>query len=395
MRRELWIIFAIIFVNLLGFGIVIPLLPLYAVQYDASEPQIGLLFASYSLSQLLAAPVLGYLSDRYGRRPILLLSLLGTVASFAMLALANSLAMLFAARILDGLSGGNIPTARAYISDVTQPEERARAYGLIGAAFGLGFIFGPALGGLLGQVSLATPFWAAAGLAALALVMTGIWLPESHHHRTQAWINPWRELPRLMRRPLLGRLLLIDFFTWAAFSVYQTTFALFALHRFGWGAREMGYTLAGIGLIGAYIQGREVGRVVRRLGERQTFVWGMVLSALGLGAAAFAQQVALFVVCLGVASVGGALVSPTLVSMLSKTGTSAEGGRIQSVGSALESLGRTLGPVWGNGLLGLYGEGVAYLSAAVVLGLLAVAGARLPVPSDAAAEAQTRTQAPT
>ncbi len=380
MRREIWIIFAIIFVNLLGFGIVIPLLPLYAVHYEASEFQVGLLFASYSLSQLAAAPVLGYLSDRYGRRPILLLSLLGTVISFAMLALANSLALLFAARILDGLSGGNISTARAYISDVTEPEERARAYGLIGAAFGLGFIFGPALGGLLGRVNLAAPFWAAAGLAGVALIMTLLWLPESHHHRVRAWINPWRELPRLIRRPLLGRLLVIDLFTWAAFSVYQTTFALFALHRFGWGVSEVGYTLAGVGLVGAYIQGREVGRIVARLGERQTFVLGMALSALGLGAAAFAYQVPLFLVCLVVASVGAALVSPTLVAMLSKTGTAAEGGRIQSVGSALESLGRTIGPVWGNGLLGWYGEGVAYLSAAVVLALLALAGARLPAP---------------
>src|SRR5712691_2317350 len=192
MTRPLLIIFLTIFVNLIGFGIIIPLLPFYAEKFGASPVVIGLLFAIFSLCQLIAAPVLGELSDRYGRRPILLFSLAGTVVSFVMLALAQSLTMLFLARIVDGLSGGNISTARAYVADVTEPKDRSRAYGMIGAAFGLGFIFGPALSGVLARVSYTAPIWAAAALTLVATVMAWLWLPETVH-RTRAGVgNPFR-----------------------------------------------------------------------------------------------------------------------------------------------------------------------------------------------------------
>ena len=169
--RPLTIIFLTIIVNLVGFGIIIPLLPFYAETFGASPLVIGLLFAVFSLCQLLAAPALGDLSDRYGRRPILIFSLAGTVVSFVMLAMAHSVTMLFAARIVDGLSGGNISTARAYVADITEPKDRARAYGIIGAAFGLGFILGPALSGILSGISYTAPIWAAAGLTVVATVM--------------------------------------------------------------------------------------------------------------------------------------------------------------------------------------------------------------------------------
>src|SRR5206468_11676895 len=179
--RPLFIIFLTIFVNLIGFGIIIPLLPFYAQTFGASPFVIGLLFAAFSICQLVAAPALGDLSDRYGRRPVLIFSLAGTVVSFAMLAAAHSVAMLFAARIVDGLSGGNISTARAYVADVTEPKDRARAYGILGAAFGLGFIFGPALSGLLARVSYTAPIWAAAGITVVATIMAWMWLPETVH----------------------------------------------------------------------------------------------------------------------------------------------------------------------------------------------------------------------
>src|ERR1700694_5939026 len=177
--RPLLIIFLTVFVNLVGFGIIIPLLPFYAGTFGASPLVVGLLFAVFSLCQLTAAPALGDLSDRYGRRPILIFSLAGTVVSFVMLALAHSLAMLLAARIVDGLSGGNISTARAYVADITAPKDRARAYGLIGAAFGLGFILGPALSGALARVSYTAPIWAAAALTLAATVIAWLWLPET------------------------------------------------------------------------------------------------------------------------------------------------------------------------------------------------------------------------
>src|SRR6478672_2318941 len=203
--RPLTIIFLTIFVNLVGFGIIIPLLPFYAETFGASPLVIGLLFAVFSLCQLLAAPALGDLSDRYGRRPILIFSLAGTVVSFVMLAVAHSVAMLFAARIVDGLSGGNISTARAYVADVTEKKDRARAYGLIGAAFGLGFILGPALSGVLARVSYTAPIWAAAGLTVVATAMAWFWLPETVHRAQAGTGMPFRNLPQLLRRPGLGR----------------------------------------------------------------------------------------------------------------------------------------------------------------------------------------------
>src|SRR5258706_7375264 len=175
--RPLLIIFLTIFVSLVGFGIIIPLLPFYAVTFGASPFVIGLLFAVFSLCQLFAAPALGDLSDRYGRRPILVFSLAGTVVSFVMLALAHSVTMMFLARIVDCLSGGNISTARAYVADVTEPKDRARAYGLIGAAFGLGFILGPALSGILSRISYTAPIWAAAGITAVATPLAWAGLP--------------------------------------------------------------------------------------------------------------------------------------------------------------------------------------------------------------------------
>src|SRR5687767_2071320 len=181
MSRPLLIIFLTILVNLIGFGIIIPLLPFYAETFGASPLTIGLLFASFSMAQLVSSPVLGAWSDKWGRRPVLIFSLIGTVVSFVMLAMAQSLAMLFAARIVDGLSGGNITTARAYIGDISTDENRAKSFGVLGAAFGLGFVIGPALGGLFAHVSYTAPIWAAAAITVVAAVLAWLWLPETVH----------------------------------------------------------------------------------------------------------------------------------------------------------------------------------------------------------------------
>src|SRR5581483_1947433 len=369
---------------LVGFGIIIPLLPFYAETFGASPLVIGLLFAVFSLCQLAAAPALGDISDRYGRRPVLVFSLAGTVVSFVMLAMAHSIAMLFAARIVDGLSGGNISTARAYVADITAPKDRARAYGLIGAAFGLGFILGPALSGVLAKVSYTAPIWAAAALTLVATVMAWLWLPETVHRAhagTGDW-NPFRFLPELLTRPIVRRVLAIDFMYWFSFAVFQTTFALFAAQRFGFDVSRTGYFFAGFGVLGAIIQGGFIRHIVKRLGDKPTFQLGLVCGAVGLVASALSHSVLAFTIALVPLAFGIGFGHPTVASLVSQVGRGDEQGRVQGAASAVESLGRTIGPVWGNASLERFGESTPYISAAVLLlvTLLLTAGFQIEAP---------------
>jgi DHA1 family tetracycline resistance protein-like MFS transporter len=378
--RPLVIIFLTIFVNLVGFGIIIPLLPYYAETFGASPVVIGLLFAVFSLCQLIAAPALGDLSDRYGRRPILIFSLAGTVVSFVMLAVAHSVTMLFAARIVDGLSGGNISTARAYVADVTEPKDRARAYGLIGAAFGLGFILGPALSAVLSHISYTAPIWAAAGVTLIATIMASFWLPETVHRAHAGSGNPFTYLPDLFLRAPIRRVLVVDFFYWCSFAIFQTTFALFAARRFGFGVAKTGYVFAAFGVLGALIQGGLIRTVVRRLGDKRTFITGLAFGAVGLVAAAVAQSVTMFLVALVPLAFGIGFGHPTMASLVSLVARGDEQGRVQGAASAVESLGRTVGPVWGNSSLQHFGDSVPYLSAAglIMVTLAIVAGFEVP-----------------
>jgi DHA1 family tetracycline resistance protein-like MFS transporter len=367
LSRPLLVIFLTIFVNLVGFGIIIPLLPFYAQTFGATPLAIGLLFASFSLSQLVAAPVLGDLSDRWGRRPILIFSLLGTVVSFAMLALARSLPMLFIARIVDGLSGGNITTARAYIADITTEKDRAKAFGLLGAAFGLGFIVGPALGGLFSRISYTAPIWAAASITAIATALAWFWLPETVHRAHAGGPTPWRALAELSGRPNLRLLLTVDFIYWTAFAVYQTTFALFGARRFGFDAAHTGYLLSAFGFLGVLVQGALVGPVVDAIGAKRTLSIGLLFAAAGWGGSAMTHWLPVFVSMLVPGAIGIGLCNATLSALVSTAAGPHEQGRVQGAAGALESLGRTIGPVWGNGTLQVFGEGAAYGSAAAAL----------------------------
>ena len=367
MTRPLLIIFLTIFVNLVGFGIIIPLLPFYAETFGASPFVIGLLFAVFSLAQLFASPVLGDLSDRYGRRPVLIFSLLGTVASFVMLAVAQSITMLFLARIVDGLSGGNISTARAYVADITEPQDRARAYGILGAAFGLGFIFGPALSGVLVRISYTAPIWAAASITVVATIMAWLWLPETVHRVHAGTGNPLTFLPELLRRPRVLRVLGIDFVFWFALAIFQTTFGLFVAARFGYGPAATGYLFAGFGLLGAVVQGGMIRPMVRRLGDKSTFEIGLVFSAVGLVAAAYTDSLTIFGLILLPLALGMGFGMPTMSSLVSRAAGANEQGRVQGAASAVESLSRTFGPVWGAAVLQRFGEAAPYVTAALFM----------------------------
>jgi MFS transporter, DHA1 family, tetracycline resistance protein len=364
--RPLLVIFLTVFVNLVGFGIIIPLLPFYAETFGASPVAIGLLFAAYSIAQLIAAPVLGALSDRFGRRPVLVFSLIGTVISFALLAVAQSLAMLFVARVIDGLSGGNITTARAYIADVTEPDERARAFGFLGAAFGMGFIVGPGLAGLFAQISYTAPIWAAAAVTLIATGMAWFWLPETVHRGSAVAVSPWRALPAVLKRPHLRPLLVADFAYWCSFAVCTTTFALFASRRFGFGVTQTGYVLAAFGVLGVIVQAALVGAVSRMLGVLRTLLVGLLFAAIGWALVAGSTSVTIFLLALIPAGIGVGLCNACIVTLVSHSGTKDEQGTVQGAAGALESLGRAIGPVWGHGALQRFGEGTAYATAAAV-----------------------------
>src|SRR5262245_39371950 len=379
MTRPLLVIFLTILVNLVGFGIIVPLLPFYAETFGASPLVVGLLFAVFSLCQLVAAPILGDLSDRYGRRPILIVSLIGTVISFVMLALAHSLTMLFIARIVDGLSGGNISTARAYVADVTEPKDRARAFGLVGAAFGLGFILGPGISALLVPLSYTAPIWAAAGLTLVATAMAWVWLPETVHRAHAGTGMPFRNMLTMMGRPALRRVLLMDFAYWFAFAIFQTTFALFASARFGFDAARTASCFAAFAVLGALVQGVFIRRIVRRFGDKRTLMLGLVCAASGLVAATLTHTVGFFAASLIPLALGIGFGHPTMSSLISRAARAGEQGRVQGAASAVESLGRTIGPVWGSASLQRFGEASPYISAAgfLIMTLLLSVGHRV------------------
>ncbi|GBC85066.1 Tetracycline resistance protein, class C [bacterium HR11] len=365
--RRLLILLLVILSNLIGFGIIIPFLPLYATRLGASPWQVGWLFASYSIAQMVAAPFLGELSDRYGRRPILMASLWTTTLSFVILALADRLWMLFAARIIDGLGGANIPTVRAYIGDVTEPQDRARAYGLLGASFGVALVLGPALSGLLAHWGPAVPAWGAAVLSGVALGATWLWLPETVHRASARTAYTWADFRQVLRQPVVGYLLITDFLYWNASTAYQTTFPLFGQARFHLNVSQVGYLFALIGALGILMQLYLVGPIVRRIGERAALTYGFVLMGLGLVGIGFTHRLGSFVAWIFPTALGASLGLPSLIALISQAGTSENQGRIQGVASSLESLARIAGPVWGNGLFQWVGPGAPYVSAGLLM----------------------------
>jgi DHA1 family tetracycline resistance protein-like MFS transporter len=354
-RSPLVVIFTTVFIDLVGFGIVIPVLPFYAEgsRFNATPRTVGLLFASYSVMQLIFAPILGRLSDKYGRRPVLLISIIGTGIGFLILGFATTLWMLFVGRILDGITGGNISTAQAYIADITTKEDRAKGMGLIGAAFGLGFVFGPAIGGILSHWGISVPFLFAAGLCFANALLLYFTLPETvtPDHPARVSAAGGRGLAQLiqsLQNPRLGYVLVIYFLFIVAFSIMTTAFSLYTMFRFGYDAQHTGYLFAYVGILAVIVQGGLIGKLVKRFGELPLVIVGALLFAGSLFAIPFvgpqAGGLAALLVGGGLFSIGNSLSAPSLTSLASKSVGPAEQGSVLGVTQSVASLARAVGP---------------------------------------------------
>jgi multidrug resistance protein len=391
-RSPLLFIFLTVFIDLLGFGIVIPLLPIYSESYGASEAVLGLLFTSFSGMQFLFAPMWGRLSDRFGRRPVLIGGLVGTALSYVLFANAHGLTMLFVSRLLAGFFGGNISAAQAYIADVTPPAKRAQGMGLIGAAFGLGFTFGPPVGGILSTYSMALPGYLAAGLSLAAATFGFFKLPEPPAHAKEASrLFTFSDLREGLAERRTGTILMLNFlgiFAWAAF---EGMFARFGLALFPetfhlphgvsrattaellQAAKVLGIYMFFIGIISAVIQGGLIRRLVPRFGETKLAVAGPLILGLGLAIIGLAPGGHWWVVILGcgVLPFGFGLTNPSLSGLISRAAPKEHQGAYMGMYQSSSSLARALGPYAAGWLFVLISPRAPFL---VGTGLLALAG---------------------
>ncbi len=374
------IIFITVFIDLLGFGIIIPLLPFYAESFGASAFTIGLLGTVFSLMQFLVAPLCGRWSDRIGRRPIIVAGLLVSCLAYIALALADSLTLIFVARIIGGVAGANVPAAQAYIADVTTAENRAKGMGLVGAAFGLGFIFGPAIGGVLARFGHDVPMWCAAALCLANFMAALFFLPETRRgDRTRVSMSQRDLFSRALRHPGLLPLLIVFFLLSTAFSGFEVTFALFTARRFGFTAESIGWVFAFIGLVLTIVNGVLVGRIVPRFGERRIIPFAIGLTGFSLLMIPASHSVpVLFAVC-GIMAVGMGFNNPSLTSAVSRLSDPSEQGGMLGLAQSLAALGRIVGPAWGGFLFDRAGIASPYVSAALIMMvalMLAIAGVR-------------------
>ena len=377
-NRPLASIFLVVFIDLLGFSFILPLLPYYAATFGASPTAVGLLTASYAAAQFFGAPILGRLSDRYGRKPILLISIFGTFLGFILLGAANTLWILFVSRLLDGLTGGNISVAQAYISDVTDASNRAKGLGMIGAAFGLGFIFGPALGGFLSQWGYPVPAFVAGGLSLVNLALVALWLPESLTAQKRAEIASgpsrpaftFRAMLQSLRRPVVGPILHTRFFFGLAFSMFQTIFALYAQYRFNLSVEETAYILTYVGVLSVLTQGVFIGRLTKRFQENTLILASTAVMAISLLGWALSPSVLTLLIILLPTAVSGGVLNTVINSAATKAVAPNEIGGILGISSSLESMTRVIAPSLGGLILGRLGTSAPGIFGFAILALL-------------------------
>lgn len=392
-RSPLLPIFLIVQVDVLGLTIMLPLLPFYAEHLGASATVVGLLISSYALCQLVAGPVLGRMSDQMGRKPLLIVSQIGTLIGFLILASAGSLWLVFLSRIIDGLTAGNLSLAMALISDVTTPENRARSFGVIGIAFGVGFMIGPGISGYLAQFGLAYPILVAAFLSAASIVCTATLLPAAAPREAEGETGPggrrlgileWRAYTAYFARPKLGALLWQFFFFAFSFALFTSGFALYAqrrytLHGHEFGVKEVGYVFLYVGFLGAILQGGLMGRLVKWMGERKLVWTGFGATAAGYGLLAWTHTLGQLLSASTVSSYGGVL-RPSVTSLITQQASRREQGVVLGLTQSITSVSQIVAPVIAGALIDRRQLGVWALTMAGVafLGMILSLRSRKP-----------------
>jgi MFS transporter, DHA1 family, multidrug resistance protein len=364
-KRALPILFLVMFLVMIGFGIIIPVLPFYAEEIGANPTQLGLLMAVYSLMQLIFAPFWGRLSDRIGRKPIMMMGIAGLALSFFMQAMATELWMLFAARIIGGiLSSANMPTAMAYVADITTPENRGKGMGIIGAATGLGFVFGPAIGGIFSKTSMNLPFYIAGFSSLLTLVLVFFLLKESIQKRAE---NAPLEKKQSLWAAFSGAasvLYLLQLLISLSLSGLEATFAYFAAEKANLNAVSLGYIFMIMGFASAIVQGGLVGKLTKKYGEGKVIQGGIIVSAIGFALILLVDSFTTAAIFLTLFGIGNGVIRPSVSSLLTKTSTSGHGSATGLL-SSFDSLGRIIGPPLGGWLFSL-AIGLPYVSGAII-----------------------------
>ena len=356
-----WAVWTTVAMDLLGFGIIIPLLPLYADSFGASPTTIGVLFASYSLAQFVLSPVWGRISDRVGRKPVLVVTIIGSAVGSLVLGLAGSLIVLFVGRIIDGASGASVAVARATVADVATPEQRPRLMGLLGAAFGFGFVIGPVVGSLAALGGPAVPFFLAAAISALNAVATWIRVPEtSVVAEAGAARGSIRDLSSVV-----ARFVILTFVGLTAFAAFEATFSLLAAARFGLGEAEIGFVFAGIGVLLIGTQGGLIGPATRLVGELALIRIGLAMNVVGFLMLSVAATWTLLVPGLAVLALGQGFITPALASAIAGSAEPGMSGVALGVQQSAGGLARVVGPAVG-GLLFAIGLPVPYVVAAAL-----------------------------
>lgn len=384
-QAALIFIFITVLIDILAFGLIIPVFPHLIASFvgndlGAAARWHGLFATAFMLMQFVFSPIQGALSDRYGRRPVILLSNLGLALDFVLMALANSLPWLFIGRVLSGITSASFSTANAYIADVTPPEGRAKAFGVLGMAFGLGFVLAPAIGGVLGDINPRLPFWLGAGLAFVNFCYGYFVLPESLpvEHRTPfSWAkaNPVSSLLWLRQQPQIFALVSVMFLMGLAHLVYPMTFVLFADFRFEWGPKMVGYTLAAVGLLSAIVQGGLIGKIKQAVGERRMLLLGCACGTLGFFLYGLAPRGVWFWAAMPIAALWG-LTTPAVQAIITRHIPANEQGRLQGAIGSLNSIAGLIGPSLFTGIFSqvqIAGPHVWYAGATFWLAALLVA----------------------